>query len=282
MKSFAKINIGLNILDKRPDGYHNIETVFAPINIYDEIEFSECDEILIETNIEWLPTDEKNICFKAAKTLRDIYAPGKGVRIKLTKKIPVGAGLGGGSSDGATVLKELNSLWNLNLSHSELCSIALSLGSDVPYFLKNGVAYAKGRGELLTYLDLNLSYYIVIVYPNLSVSTKWAYEKYIEKENIVESGYDKLFSAALKDTKLFRDKFKNDFEEIVFKRYAGLISIKNVLYEKGAVYASLSGSGSSLFGLYAEEKDARRAYEAFISRFKTFFSNSDFFNKNIE
>jgi 4-diphosphocytidyl-2-C-methyl-D-erythritol kinase len=276
MKSFAKINIGLNILDRRSDGYHNIETIFAPINVYDEIEFSEYDEILIETNLDWLPVDEKNICFKAAKTLRDIYAPGKGVRIKLTKKIPVGAGLGGGSSDGASVLRELNSLWNLNLSYSELCDIALSLGSDVPYFLKNGVAYAKGRGELLTYLDLNLSYYIVIVYPNLSVSTKWAYEKYIEKENIIESEYDKLITAALKDTKLFRDKFKNDFEEIVFKKYAGLISIKNVLYEKGAVYASLSGSGSSLFGLYTEEKDANRAYDTFISRFKTFLSNPNF------
>jgi 4-diphosphocytidyl-2-C-methyl-D-erythritol kinase len=276
MKSYAKINIGLNILYKRPDGYHNIETIFTPINIYDEIEFSECDEILIESSLDWLPTDEKNICYKAAKILRDKYAPGKGVRIKLTKKIPVGAGLGGGSSDGAAVLKELNSLWNLNLSYSDLCSIALSLGSDVPYFLKNGIAYAKGRGEILTYLDVELPYYVVIVYPNLSVSTKWAYEKYIEKENITESGYDKLIVTAIKDTRVFREKFKNDFEEIVFKRYAGLISIKNVLYEKGAVYASLSGSGSSLFGLYSEEKNARRAYDAFNSRFKTFLSNPNF------
>jgi len=276
MKCYAKINIGLNILDKRQDGYHNIETIFAPVDIYDEIEFEDSDEILMESNIDWLPLDEKNICFKAAKILHEKYAPGKGIKIILTKKSPIGAGLGGGSSDGAAVLKELNVRWNLKLSHIELSEIALSLGSDVPYFLKNGVAYAKGRGELLSYLDLALPYYIVVVYPNLSVSTKWAYEKYEEKTDIIESGYDKLLPMAINNTLLFREKFKNDFEEIVFKRYAGLISIKNVLYEKGAVYASLSGSGSSLYGLFTNEKDAERAYDAFISRFKTFITNPDF------
>jgi 4-diphosphocytidyl-2-C-methyl-D-erythritol kinase len=276
MKSFAKINLGLNILDKRNDGYHNIETVFAPISIHDEIEFFEDSEINVESNLEWLPTDEKNICFKAAKKLRDAFAPGKGVKIKITKNIPVGAGLGGGSSDGAATLNALNSLWALNLPNSVLCDIALGIGSDIPYFLKQGVAYALGRGEVLTYLDIQLPYYIVVVYPNLSVSTKWAYEKYQEKIIIVKSGYDKLLTAAMNDKTLFRENFRNDFEEIVFKRYAGLISIKNVLYEKGAFFASLSGSGSSLFGLYETKPDAERAYNAFTSRFKTFISEPDF------
>jgi 4-diphosphocytidyl-2-C-methyl-D-erythritol kinase len=275
MKAFGKVNIGLNILDKREDGYHNIETIFAPIDICDSIDLFESDEIVIETNLDYLPTDERNICYKAAKILRDKYQPDEGVHIKLIKKIPIGAGLGGGSSDAAAVLNELNKMWKLNLLYDELFKIALSLGSDVPYFLKEGMAYALGRGEELTYIGLKLPYYIVVVYPNLSVSTKWAYEKYKEKENSKLVEYNKLIQLAIKEPAIFREKFINDFEEIVFKRYAGLISIKNVLYEKNALFASLSGSGSALFGFYLNEKDALRAHDAFSSRFKTFISYPD-------
>ncbi len=279
MKSFAKINIGLNILDKRTDGYHNIETIFVPVSICDEIEFIDSDKIEIESNLDWLPVDEKNICFKAVKILKEAYAPDKGVKIKISKRIPIGAGLGGGSSDGATVLKTLNALWNLNLTYEELFAAALKLGSDVPYFLKDGIAYAMGRGEILSYLDATLPYYIVIVYPNLSVSTKWAYEKYIEKENTMPSGYDKLLGEAIKNNSVFRDKFKNDFEEIVFKRYPGLTSIKNILYENNAVYASLSGSGSSIFGLYENQTDARKAYDVVQNQYRAFISEPDFLTK---
>jgi 4-diphosphocytidyl-2-C-methyl-D-erythritol kinase len=276
MKAFGKINIGLNILGKRDDGYHNIETIFTPIDVCDSIDLFESNEIVIETNLDYLPTDENNICYKVAKMLREKYLHDEGVHIKLIKKIPIGAGLGGGSSDAAVVLNELNKMWNLNLSYNELFKIALSLGSDVPYFLKEGMAYALGRGEELTYIDLKLPYYIVVVYPNLSVSTKWAYEKYKEKENSKLVEYNKLIQLAIKEPAIFREKFINDFEEIVFKRYAGLISIKNVLYEKNALFASLSGSGSALFGFYLYEKDALRANDAFSSRFKTFTSYPDF------
>lgn len=272
MKAFGKINIGLNILDKRDDGYHNIETIFLPVDICDSIEFFDSDEITIETNLEYLPTDKNNICYKAANILKEKYAVDEAVYIKLIKKIPVGAGLGGGSSDAALVLNELNKRWKLNLSYNELFEIAFSLGSDVPYFLKEGIAYALGRGEQLTYIDLNFPYYVVIVYPNLSVSTKWAYEKYTVKEKGKLIEYNKIIQSAIEEPSIFREKFINDFESIVFKRYAGLISIKNVLYEKNALFASLSGSGSSLFGFYMYEKDAIRAYDAFSSRFKTFIS----------
>ena len=208
--------------------------------------------------------------------MKEKYSFDEGVHIKLIKKIPIGAGLGGGSSDAAIALNELNRMWKLNLSYDELFTIALSLGSDVPYFLKEGSAYALGRGEELTYIDVKLPYYIVVVYPNLSISTKWAYEKYREKDETKLVEYNRFLQLAIEEPSLFREKFKNDFEEIVFKRYAGLISIKNVLYEKNALFASLSGSGSSLFGFYLYEKDALRAYDAFSSRFKTFISYPDF------
>jgi len=272
MKAYAKINVGLNILDKRDDGYHNIETIFVPVNIYDDLEFFDSDKISVETNWKYLPEDEHNLCYKAAKILQEKYAPDKAIHIKVTKKIPVGAGLGGGSSDAAVVLNELNKMWELNLSYDELFKIALSLGSDVPYFLKQGIAYALGRGEELTYIDLKLPYHVIVVYPNVSISTKWAYETYQEKEHSKLVEYNKFLQSAIHEPDLFREKFINDFEIIVFTKYAGLISIKNVLYEKGALFASLSGTGSTLFGFYLHEKTALRAYDAFSSRFKTFIS----------
>ncbi len=282
MKAFAKINLGLNILNKRDDGYHNIETLFCKIGIYDEIEFSDSSDIKIESNFDWLPADESNICHKAAKLLQNECKIETGIKIKITKNIPVGAGLGGGSSDGALVLKYLNKKWNLNLSEEKLAELALKVGSDVPFFLKEGLAYATGRGEELNYISGHLPYFVVVVYPNLSVSTKWAYEQYVEKINPQKINYDKLFPEALNDRSLFRANFRNDFEEIVFKRYPGLISIKNVFYEKNAFYASLSGSGSALFGLFTDEMDAKRAYNAFISRFKTFICQPDFLKNESE
>jgi len=272
MKAYGKINVGLNILNKRDDGYHNIETIFAPVDIYDDIELFDSDKISVETNWKYIPEDEHNLCYKAAQILKEKYAPDKAVHIKVEKKIPVGAGLGGGSSDAAVVLTELNKMWELNLSYGELCREALSLGSDVPYFLKQGIAYALGRGNELTYINLQLPYYIVVVYPNVSISTKWAYKVYKEKKHNRLVEYNKILQSAINEPDLFREKFINDFEIIVFTKYAGLISIKNVLYEKGALFASLSGTGSTLFGFYLHEKTALRAYDAFSSRFKTFIS----------
>lgn len=280
MKSFAKINLGLNILNKRQDGYHNIETIFIPIDIFDTLEIFESESIEIESNIEWLSTKENNICYKVVKLLQEKFKIEKGVRIKLHKQIPIGAGLGGGSSDAATLLKMLNSYYNLNLSKNELKEIALTFGSDVPYFIETGIAYALGRGEELTYISTDFPFYIVIVFPNISVSTKWAYEMFIEKKESLKYEYNKLLIEAINNKSLFRKFFKNDFEDIVFKRYAGLISIKNVLYEKNAFYASLSGSGSSLFGLYESKNDALRAYDTFKSRFKVFISEPFFLTKS--
>jgi 4-diphosphocytidyl-2-C-methyl-D-erythritol kinase len=277
MKSYAKVNIGLNILNKRNDGYHNIETIFIPIDLYDEITIEDgFNDIIIETNNPAVPTDERNTCHKAVKLLENYAKTKFQLTIGIEKKIPIGAGLGGGSSNAAKVLDEIVKLKTININKEDLLNIALKVGSDVPYFLNAGVASAKGRGEILVYLDITIPYWIVIVYPSLSISTKWAYDNIGEKKDPKEKNFKDILLNNINKPDKLKELLTNDFEPIVFKRYPGLISIKNVLYEKGAVYASLSGSGSSLFGLYDSKAAADRAYNAFANKFKVFITEPDF------
>jgi 4-diphosphocytidyl-2-C-methyl-D-erythritol kinase len=277
MKSYAKINVGLNILNKRDDGFHNIETVFVPINLSDNIFINEAkEEILIESKNNFIPKDEKNICYKAAKLLKDCTGLDSGIIIEIEKRIPIGAGLGGGSSNGAITLKEIIQHFKLNISENEVLSIALKLGSDVPYFLKPGIAYAKGRGEILDYFDLSIPYWILTVFPSLSISTKWAYENFTEKDQPEEYDYKNILQENINRPEYLKKYISNDFEKTVFIKYPGLINIKNLFYEKGAVYASLSGSGSSLYGFFDNKISANRALEILSSRHKVFITEPEF------
>jgi 4-diphosphocytidyl-2-C-methyl-D-erythritol kinase len=277
MRSYAKINLGLNILNKREDGFHNLETLFVPIDLYDTLEVSQTfSGIQIETKNDKIPKDESNICYKAAKLLQEFFNNNFGVSIEINKKIPVGAGLGGGSSNGALVLKEIVKNFGLDISEKDLSSIGLKLGSDVPYFLKDGIAYAKGRGEILEYFDVSIPYWILVVYPNLSISTKWAYENLKEKENPVEFDYKKLLLENLDKPDILKKTIKNDFENNVFVRFPGLINIKNLLNEKDAVYSSLSGSGSCLYGFFDSKKNVDRAFDSLSTKFKVFITEPDF------
>jgi 4-diphosphocytidyl-2-C-methyl-D-erythritol kinase len=277
MKSYAKINIGLNILNKREDGYHNLETIFAPVDISDEILINdESRHIEIVTKSKHIPSDDRNICYKSAKKLLDFAGIRKGVIIEIRKKIPVGAGLGGGSSNAAAVLNELIKYFDIKISKEDLSRIALDLGSDVPYFLGEGLAYALGRGEILDYFDIEIPYWILSIFPSVSVSTKWAYEAYKEKDNPILLNLKEYLVENIQKPEKLRSGLINDFEEIVFKRYAGLMNIKNELYEKGAVYASLSGSGSSLYGFFDSFENIENAFNLFISRYKTFITNPGF------
>src|SRR5713101_267279 len=176
LKSYAKINLGLRILRKREDGYHDIETVFHRVNIFDEIELSTWVGISLTCNNREVPANDNNLCVRAATLLGETYGVGEGVHIQLTKCIPIGAGLGGGSSDAASTLLGLNLFWNLNLGKEKLAPLALELGADVPYFLNEGSAYATGRGEKLEYLDVDVPHWILIVYPNIHISTAWAFK----------------------------------------------------------------------------------------------------------
>ncbi len=236
IKAPAKFNLGLKILGKRSDGFHELDTVFARINFYDELEFTlrQDGKITVEVVGEEIPLRE-NLVYKTAKLLKKFSSKSAGISIKLTKKIPSGAGLGGGSSDAAATLKALNKLWDLKLKPTELAELALTLGSDVPFFLRSGVQRGQGRGEVLTKYKLPKDFpqHVVLIVPKIRVSTAWAYQ------NLELS------------TKISKFRIEeNDFEKVVFKKYPELEKIKQALRRVEAEYASLSGSGSAMFGLF--------------------------------
>jgi 4-diphosphocytidyl-2-C-methyl-D-erythritol kinase len=248
----AKINLGLHVVNKRPDGYHQIETVFYPIALSDILEIAEVHDKgknqachFEQTGIPIdLPAGE-NICVKAYELLSGRY-PLPSVKMHLHKIIPVGSGLGGGSSDGTATLILLNSMFNLGIDPYGMASLALQLGSDCPYFVFNEPMLATGRGEVLTSLKISLEkYFLLIVHPGFPVSTRWAYEHVLPSmqriplsERIAEPVYN------------WKDRLINQFEEAVFHQYRDIKHLRDTLYQMDAVYASLSGSGSAVYGLF--------------------------------
>jgi len=264
IKAFAKINLGLLITGKRSDGYHTLETLFAPINWYDTLEFAESAQISMSCSNVALPLDDNNLCIKAAKVLQQFAGIDKGVALTLYKEVPFGAGLGGGSSDAATVLRVLNSFWNINASSAELHSLAVKLGADVPYFLEmKGLAYAQGIGDELEDLGLTIPYFIVTVFPEEHISTVWAYKNFYAR---FDRPVPDLKHAAEEFCRVGKKEvcslFENDFEPAVFDHFPAVRNVKSLLLEAGALFASLSGSGSAVFGLFEHEADALAAMKA--------------------
>jgi 4-diphosphocytidyl-2-C-methyl-D-erythritol kinase len=249
----CKINLGLHILRKREDGFHDLETVFYPIPLTDALEvIHETDNqktvSFASSGIAIERKDEENICIKAYELLKkDFDLPP--VKIHLHKTIPVGAGLGGGSSDGAFMLLLLNKKFSLNISEEKLIEYALQLGSDCPFFIKNKVCYATQRGERLTSVQLDLSpYKIVLINPGIHINTGWAFSQIHPSENRMS-----VLEIIQESVKNWMEKLSNDFEEAVFKHHSAIKEIKEELYRKGAVYASMSGTGSTVFGLFAKD-----------------------------
>ena len=243
-----KINIGLYITEKRTDGFHNIETVFYPVHDKKDrlsIELlSEGDtEVILENNAPQIEK-EKNLCYRAWLLLKnDCFVPN--VRIMLTKNIPIGAGLGGGSADAAFTLVTLNKMCNLGLSVEKLKQYAQKLGSDVPFFIENRPIFAHGRGEIMENIELDLSHKVItIIKPPFSISTAEAYNGAIPKKAPID-----LKKAIQKPVHEWKNYIENDFEKILFPKYPFLKEIKEGLYENGAEYASLSGSGSALYAI---------------------------------
>jgi 4-diphosphocytidyl-2-C-methyl-D-erythritol kinase len=282
LKTYAKINLGLRILRKRDDGYHNIETVFTRVNPFDEINLELDSKISITSNEINLPIDETNLCIRAANLLQQQSGIAKGVKISLIKNIPIGAGLGGGSSDAASTLIGLVKLWELKISEDKLCSIALELGSDVPYFLKTGTAFATGRGEILEYFSLPLPYRIVILYPDVHVSTAWAYQS-LESSNTNHIPHP-TSHITLKDFLIknihnsheLNQNLLNDFEPVVLHKHKQIGFAKLMLYSEGACFAQMSGSGSSVFGFFKDEHKAVSAAEKLQNRYKVFITPPNF------
>jgi 4-diphosphocytidyl-2-C-methyl-D-erythritol kinase len=244
----AKINLGLNILRKRADGYHDIESCFYPIPWKDALEIIPSDALEFSSEGLEIPGDWKNnLCIRAYELLKHDFQIGP-VKIILLKKIPMGAGLGGGSADGAFMLSLLNDHFQLNLSKEQLETYALQLGSDCPFFIANRPVIAKGRGEQLEPVELDLKgYWLVIKNPGTHISTKEAYEGINPKQPM-----DSVRDILLKPIEEWRDCLQNDFEKPIFHKYPELQRLKEELYEEGALYASMTGSGSTVYGIFGE------------------------------
>lgn len=270
VKAFAKINLGLLITGKRTDGYHTLETIFAPINWYDIIGFSEAENISMTCSNATLPVDDSNLCIRAAKSLQKFSGCTKGVAMTLQKNVPFGAGLGGGSSDAATVLRVLNSLWQIDAPVSGLHALAVSLGADVPYFLEmEGLAFASGIGDLLEDLDMTLPYSIVTVFPDEHISTVWAYRNFYARfDRKIPDLRQSVQDLCRSGNKAVFPVFENDFEPAVFDHFPAVRKVKEALLEAGSIFTSLSGSGSAVYGLFESGDAACAAMAAMPGNFR--------------
>ena len=257
----AKINLGLNIVSQRNDGFHNLETIFYPINLKDGLEIinSESQEQyqFFQTGIKIDGDPSTNIVIKALELVKNhskINIPN--IDIHLLKKIPTGAGLGGGSSDAAFMLKLLNKAYNLGIPNNELIELALQIGADCPFFLYNKPSFASGIGNQLEPIDLDLSgMYLLIVKPDVFISTKEAYSMVSPKSPTLS-----LKEIATRPLYEWKELMKNDFEDPIFKKYPQICKIKQQLYDLGATYASMSGSGSSLYGIFNVKPDFQNLF----------------------
>lgn len=261
-RAYAKINIGLHLLGRRPDGYREIETVFHRIDLYDDLSFAPSGSLTLACSDPSLPVDASNLCLKAAALLQQHSSPSRGAAISLTKRIPLGAGLGGGSSDAAATLRGLSRLWDLRISSEELARIALEAGSDVPFFLGKGSALGRGRGELLEYFHLDLPSWIVVAYPNVHVSTAWAYENSAIPARPAGASLRETVLGHRASPQRYMTLLRNDFEPLVLRTHPVVAELKQSLYLQGAEFAQMSGSGSSVYGLFQDEERARAAAEA--------------------
>ena len=241
----AKINLGLNVLRKREDGYHDISSVFYPVKeCVDILEIIKSEEFEFTNSGIEIP-DGENLCEKAWKLLYTDFGIGN-VKVHLHKQIAIGAGLGGGSSDASFTLKSLNELFDLNLNNKELEKYALRLGADCPFFIDNTPKLVEGIGEKMTSIDLDLSNYeIRLVNPDIHISTKEVYSGIVPKTPVLS--VEKIIELPIIE---WKGKLKNDFEESIFEKHLQLEGIKDELYKQGSIYSSMSGSGSIVFGIF--------------------------------
>jgi 4-diphosphocytidyl-2-C-methyl-D-erythritol kinase len=254
----AKINLGLYILQKRDDGYHELETVFYPVrHLRDILEIvvnrdpkPETDLIFTTSGLTIEGSSDQNLCIKAYRLLKKDFPDLPAICMHLHKHIPMGAGLGGGSSDGAFTLRLLNQKFNLQLSNEQLLNYALQLGSDCPFFIYDHPCLGKGRGEILSPVDFSLDdYQIIIVHPGIHVSTAEAFKK-LNRTNDYQDQREEILGILKLPVADWRNKLINDFQETVCILHPEIDSILKQFYDKGAIYASLSGSGSAVYGIF--------------------------------
>ena len=261
-KTPAKVNLGLHVHGKREDGFHELETIFQMVSLFDDVELELLSSgIKLDCDTPGIPTDDTNLVCKAALLLRKSYqVEGKGVSIRLKKKIPFGAGLGGGSGNAAGVLMGLNRLWDLNIEREKLFTLAAELGSDVPFFLTSPCALGKGRGERLKVLEPCSKFQVLLVFPGFPIATSWVYQnlrlKLTKRPNNISILRKNL---SLSDITSLGSQLYNDLESVVIQKFPEVKVVKDELWAWGALGVLLSGSGSTVFGIFDDPEKAQVA-----------------------
>jgi len=264
LPSFAKLNLHLEVIGKRDDGYHELCTVFQTISLHDELAFNACDLIQLKCNDDRVPTDDRNLVVNAAKILREKYDIHAGASLQLKKRIPSPGGLGGGSSNAAVALLGLKKLWNLEIEFGELLEIAGTLGSDVPFFLYGGTAVGTGRGTCIMPVKDIVEKHILIATPNVAVSTGEAFEMLNAPSLTTDAAKSILNNCrfAAESIDLRHAALINEFEATVFSAHPEIAFVKKTLLDLGAVNAAMSGSGASVFGIFDTEETRQTAMKA--------------------
>lgn len=272
LKSRAKINLSIDVLGKRQDGYHLVEMIMQTIDLFDIIKIFPLDEdkIIIDSNSKEMPMDSSNIMYKAASLIKQEFNIKRGIKIYIEKNIPIAAGMAGGSSNAAAVLVGLNKLWDLNLSKNELKGIGLQLGADVPFCIEGEASLAENIGEKLTNIDgLSQDTFILVCKPELFVSTKEVYEA-IDSKIIKKRPDNKLLIRLLKENniELLSKNMYNVLESITKEKYPIINEIEEIMINNRALGAMMSGSGPTVFGLYNNEEDAEKCKKILLENFK--------------
>ena len=264
INAMAKINLGLDVLRRRENGYHDVKMIMQTVNIYDTLEFvkTEAPGIVVKVDAMELPTDENNLIYKAAKLLFEQCAVTKGVIITLTKRIPIAAGMAGGSTDAAAALVGINQLFDLQLSIQELKEIGVKIGADVPYCIEGGTALSEGIGEILTKLPDAPDCFVVVAKPEISVSTKYVYENLHANELKYHPDIDGMVEAIRNgDLDGVCTRMENVLETVTEKKYPVISELKALLKNAGAENSLMSGSGPTVFAIFKEKEKAEKALE---------------------
>ena len=270
--SYSKVNIGLKVLSQRDDGYHNIYTIFQELNFGDSIDIEKREHgFKIIANVDWIPTNKSNICYKAYTEIKKEFSEVKGIHIKIDKKIPIGSGLGGGSANAAALLKGIKNIYKLEVTESKLEEIGGEVGADVPFFIRGKTQLGEGIGDKLTQLPKAIIGTYLLVIPKISIRTEWAYS--VIKNRLNNQNKNAKFSSFINEDYSSLQIFENDFEQIVIPAYPEIGAIKSKLLNLGARFASLSGSGSTVYGVYDDEASAKEAELLFHPSHQTILAN---------
>ena len=269
-KAYAKVNLGLDVLRRREDGYHEVKMIMQMVNLYDTITIEETSSdlgIVIIADADFVPTNEDNLIYKAAKLLLDEFKIASGVKIDLKKRIPVAAGMAGGSTDAAATLIGVNELFNLGLSVNDLMIRGVKIGADVPYCVMGGTALSEGIVEILTPVKGMPQCHILIAKPPINVSTKFVYENLHANELTWHPDIDGLVeSINVSDIKGITSKMENVLETVTVKEYPIIEEIKTFMKENGALNSIMSGSGPTVFGIFEDLTVAKEAYEKLVAK----------------